>query len=88
MIPATTAAHTRALDQAVIEKMGIPGRTLMEVAGRGVASEIHRRFPVGDIGILCGPGNNGGDGYVAARWLHIWGRTVRLFGMESTSPET
>jgi len=88
MIPAATAAQTRTLDHAVIDGMGVPGRTLMEVAGRGVASAIHRRFPVGDIAILCGPGNNGGDGYVAARWLHLWGRKVRLFGMDSTSPET
>jgi hydroxyethylthiazole kinase-like uncharacterized protein yjeF len=52
----------------------------MEVAGRGVAEIIHERFPHGEIAILCGPGNNGGDGYVAARWLTHWGRDVRLWG--------
>ena len=88
MIPAATAAQTRTLDHTVIEGLGIAGRTLMEVAGRGVADEIHRRFPSGEIAVLCGPGNNGGDGYVAARWLHLWGRQVRLFGMDSSSPET
>jgi NAD(P)H-hydrate epimerase len=58
---------------------------LMEIAGRGVAATIHERFPLGEIAILCGPGNNGGDGYVAARWLTHWGRDVRVWG---ASPKT
>jgi len=80
MIPVCTAEQTRALDDAVIQGAGIPGRTLMEIAGRSLAEIIHERFPTGELAILCGPGNNGGDGYVAARWLVQWGRTVRLSG--------
>ncbi len=80
MIPVCTAEQVRALDQAVIEGAGVPSAVLMEIAGRGLAETIHERFPVGEIAILCGPGNNGGDGYVAARWLTHWGRSVRLWG--------
>ncbi len=87
MIPVCTAAQTRALDAELINQVGIHGRTLMEVAGRGVAEIIHERFPSGDIAILCGTGNNGGDGYVAARWLTHWGRTVRLSGTACTTED-
>jgi len=68
------------LDEAVIEGAGVASSVLMEIAGRGVAEVIHERFPMGEIAILCGPGNNGGDGYVAARWLTHWGRDVRIWG--------
>ncbi len=56
---------------------GIPGIVLMETAGAGVA-EIAAAAP-GTIHVLCGPGNNGGDGFVAARLLKQEGRDVRLF---------
>ncbi len=78
MIPVTTAAATRSLDGAVIERLGVPGRQLMELAGRGTADAIHARWPDATVAVLCGPGNNGGDGYVIARWLHLWGHAVRL----------
>ena len=80
MIPVCTAKQTRALDAAIITGAGIPSRTLMEIAGRSIAEVIQARSPSGEIAILCGPGNNGGDGYVAARWLTQWGRVVRLSG--------
>src|SRR5207244_1935676 len=48
---------------------GIPGMILMENAGRGVADAISRRWPPRPLVVLCGPGNNGGDGFVAARVL-------------------
>jgi len=58
---------------------GIPGLTLMENAGRAVADEVARRFPdAGTVAVLCGPGNNGGDGFVAARHLAERGYKVRL----------
>ena len=58
---------------------GIASLTLMENAGRGVAEEVVRRFPRGSkIVVLCGPGNNGGDGFVAARTLRERGYHVRL----------
>src|SRR5258708_20405225 len=46
---------------------GTPGERLMEAAGAAVARETTRAFPAGPIGGLCGPGNNGGDGFVPAR---------------------
>src|SRR5579871_4419171 len=53
--------------------------TMMENAGRGVAEEVVRRFPRGSrVTVLCGPGNNGGDGFVCARYLRERGYHVRL----------
>jgi hydroxyethylthiazole kinase-like uncharacterized protein yjeF len=57
---------------------GILGIELMENAGRGVADAISRRWPPRPLVVLCGPGNNGGDGFVAARVLAERGWPVRL----------
>jgi hydroxyethylthiazole kinase-like uncharacterized protein yjeF len=57
---------------------GVAGIILMENAGRAVADAISRRFPPRPIAILCGPGNNGGDGFVAARILAERGWSVQL----------
>ena len=61
------AEMTRA-DAAAIAG-GMPGLALMENAGGAIAREIRRRWPRQPIAVLCGPGNNGGDGFVAARLL-------------------
>ena len=57
---------------------GWPGPALMEAAGRAVARAVMGRFPRCRVLVLAGPGNNGGDGYVAGRLLQLQGWPVRL----------
>jgi len=57
---------------------GVAGVTLMENAGRALAEEIVKRWTRCRVAVLCGPGNNGGDGFVAARHLAAAGYAVRL----------
>lgn len=73
----TTEEMARA-DQLTIER-GTPGAVLMENAGRAVADDVVDRFPdAGRVAVLCGPGNNGGDGFAAARHLRERGFTVHV----------
>jgi NAD(P)H-hydrate epimerase len=74
--PLPDAAAQRALDTWAIERRAIPGLELMERAGAGLARLVARELPAGPIAIVCGKGNNGGDGLVAARHLRAAGRDV------------
>ena len=76
---ALTCQEIRELDVLAIEHVGIPGIVLMENAGRGTAEFIYDTLINPDTArvlVLCGPGNNGGDGFVVARHLHNAGVNV------------
>lgn len=74
--PLPDADAQRALDAWAIEHRHIPGLELMERAGHGLAELVARHVPEGVIAVVCGHGNNGGDGLVAARLLREAGREV------------
>ena len=74
-----TTAEMRALEQAAIDSGAVTGLDLMERAGQGAADIIRRRWPSpGQAVVLCGPGNNGGDGFVVAHHLRQSGWRVRV----------
>ncbi len=74
-----SSSQMKELDRKATEVYGIPSLLLMENAGRGTAEIILRNFPdVGKIGIFCGKGNNGGDGFVIARHLFNCGKEIRV----------
>jgi len=67
--PLYDAAGMRAVDSWAIEDQGVPSLELMEAAGRAVAEAVGGLAPEGPVRVLCGKGNNAGDGLVAARYL-------------------
>ena len=72
-----TPAEMKALEQDFMDEYGVPGALLMEHAAQGVVEALARRVPGGRVLFLCGPGNNGGDGWAAARlWQARGGRSV------------
>ncbi|HNC99031.1 MAG TPA: NAD(P)H-hydrate epimerase [Myxococcota bacterium] len=75
--PISRASVIRELDRRLIEEVGISSPILMEHAGHLWATELRAACGDRPTLVLCGPGNNGGDGYVVARHLHLAGIPVR-----------
>ena len=77
-----TAAQMRDADRRTIDEIGIPSEVLMENAGRQVVAAMERHLPaLGDlrVAVVCGKGNNGGDGFVVARALEASGVDTRVY---------
>lgn len=73
----TTAAEMREIDRVTTDKFGVPSLTLMEKAGTAVARFAMEKYPrARRFTVVCGKGNNGGDGFVAARQLGNEGKRV------------
>jgi NAD(P)H-hydrate epimerase len=73
-----TASEMREIDRVTSERFGVPSLTLMENAGSAVAEFVLSSFPaMKSFGVICGRGNNGGDGFVVARKLHEAGKKVQ-----------
>jgi NAD(P)H-hydrate epimerase len=68
----------RAIDSWAIDEQGVAGLDLMERAGEGVARAVEELVPDGPVAIVCGKGNNGGDGLVVARLLRAAGREATV----------
>lgn len=76
------AAQVRELDRRAIDVHGIPGYTLMQRAAAVAWQALQQRWPAAQrLAVVCGPGNNGGDGYVLARLARAAGRELRLFAV-------
>src|SRR6185437_14124863 len=81
-----TADEMREIDRLSSERYGVPSLTLMENAGKAVAEFVMGEYPKARrIAVVCGKGNNGGDGFVAARKLHEAGREVCVLLLASPS---
>ena len=83
-----SCAEARSADREATAKHGIPSLVLMEHAGRGLAVLAAELCPPGGTVVtLCGPGNNGGDGYACARFLGSFGVPVRLVQVSELPPQ-
>jgi NAD(P)H-hydrate epimerase len=71
--------QARELDRRASTEYALPSLLLMENAGRGVAELLVRLGVHGPVVLVCGKGNNGGDGFVAARHLELQGAAVQVF---------
>jgi ADP-dependent NAD(P)H-hydrate dehydratase / NAD(P)H-hydrate epimerase len=78
LTPLPDAERMRAIDRWAIDDRGVPSLDLMERAGAGVTRAVERIVPDGPVVVVCGTGNNGGDGLVVARLLRDSGREVTV----------
>jgi len=81
LTPLPDAERMRAIDRWAIDEQGVPSLDLMERAGAGLAEAVVRHAGPGRLVVVCGKGNNGGDGLVAARLLRESGREVTVLGI-------
>ena len=86
-VHAPTGGEATSFDRVVIDRLGVPGRTLIENAGRSAALVLERVFPKGSVVVFAGSGNNGGDGLVLARTLAEWGRPVTVVQASARPPD-
>jgi NAD(P)H-hydrate epimerase len=84
--PLFDADGIRAVDRWAIEEQGIAGAELMETAGTALAEVVAGLAPQGPVRVVCGKGNNGGDGLVAARHLRGLGFEVEVLELEMGEP--
>jgi NAD(P)H-hydrate epimerase len=83
-----TASEMQEMDRRTIKNFGIPGMVLMENAGRGATRFFLEQFPDIEnhqVGVIAGRGNNGGDGYVMARYLKQQGVSVKVYLLGTAS---
>jgi hydroxyethylthiazole kinase-like uncharacterized protein yjeF len=88
--PLLSASEIRAVDRWAIDEQGVPSLELMERAGEGVVRALESLAPAGAVTVVCGKGNNGGDGLVVARLLREAAREVSVVCLapaEELSPD-
>ena len=79
-VEAKTAAQIKEIDRRCVEEFRIPELVLMEHAGEGAARVAMDMNPARrQVVVICGTGNNGGDGFVVARWLKLWNVPVKVW---------
>ncbi|PRH81794.1 NAD(P)H-hydrate dehydratase [Arenimonas caeni] len=87
MLPLYRAAQVRAMDRRAIEQLGVPAWELMQRAGAAAWRLLRGSWPQARrIGVACGPGNNGGDGYVLARLARAEGFEVHVVSPPGAHP--
>ncbi len=82
-----TAEEMRAIDLATTVRYGVPSLVLMENAGAATAEFAVKHFEFASVCVICGKGNNGGDGFVAARKLHELGKQVFVLVLAAGADE-
>lgn len=86
-VRAPTGREAASFDRLAIERLGVPGRTLIENAGRSAAMVLDRIYARGSVVVFAGSGNNGGDGLALARTLAGWGRPVTVVQASAHPPD-
>lgn len=89
LLPLYRPAQVRAMDDHAIQALGVPAYELMTRAGAAAWRLVQQRWPAARrIGVACGPGNNGGDGYVLARLARAAGCSVSVVAPPGATPRS